>query len=325
MHSKQALFAIGMAAGAAALALSGPVHAQTYPAKPVRIIIPFGAGGGTDIQGRLLAKKFFESMGQTFVVDNRAGASGLIGAEVAAKSPPDGYTILFTTASLSANVTLYAKRLKIDPLKDLEPVSWISSVPLVLVVHPSVPAKDVKSLVALAKKTGKLNAGHNGSGTTSHLAIEMLKQSAGIDVAPIPYKGGGPSMTALIGGEVDFNFATALTVAPQLKAGKVRALAVTTAKPSGAFPELPTMLSMYPGFDVDNWYAMFLPSGTPRTLVDKVNGEIRKALQAKDVRDFMAREGADPVGSSPEELTALFKREIDKYAKVIKTANIVVQ
>jgi tripartite-type tricarboxylate transporter receptor subunit TctC len=325
MHSKQALFAIGMAAGAAALALSGPVHAQTYPAKPVRIIIPFGAGGGTDIQGRLLAKKFFESMGQTFVVDNRAGASGLIGAEVAAKSPPDGYTILFTTASLSANVTLYAKRLKIDPLKDLEPVSWISSVPLVLVVHPSVPAKDVKSLVALAKKTGKLNAGHNGSGTTSHLAIEMLKQSAGIDVAPIPYKGGGPSMTALIGGEVDFNFATALTVAPQLKAGKVRALAVTTAKPSGAFPELPTMLSMYPGFDVDNWYAMFLPAGTPKTLVDKVNGEIRKALQAKDVRDFMAREGADPVGSSPEELTALFKREIDKYAKVIKTANIVVQ
>jgi tripartite-type tricarboxylate transporter receptor subunit TctC len=325
MHSMQALFAIGMAAGAAALALSGPVHAQTYPAKPVRIIIPFGAGGGTDIQGRLLAKKFFESMGQTFVVDNRAGASGLIGAEVAAKSPPDGYTILFTTASLSANVTLYAKRLKIDPLKDLEPVSWISSVPLVLVVHPSVPAKDVKSLVALAKKTGKLNAGHNGSGTTSHLAIEMLKQSAGIDVAPIPYKGGGPSMTALIGGEVDFNFATALTVAPQLKAGKVRALAVTTAKPSGAFPELPTMLSMYPGFDVDNWYAMFLPAGTPRTLVDKVNGEIRKALQAKDVRDFMAREGTDPVGSSPEELTALFKREIDKYAKVIKTANIVVQ
>jgi tripartite-type tricarboxylate transporter receptor subunit TctC len=325
MHSKQALFAIGMAAGAAALALSGPVHAQTYPAKPVRIIIPFGAGGGTDIQGRLLAKKFFESMGQTFVVDNRAGASGLIGAEVAAKSPPDGYTILFTTASLSANVTLYAKRLKIDPLKDLEPVSWISSVPLVLVVHPSVPAKDVKSLVALAKKTGKLNAGHNGSGTTSHLAIEMLKQSAGIDVAPIPYKGGGPSMTALIGGEVDFNFATALTVAPQLKAGKVRALAVTTAKPSGAFPELPTMLSMYPGFDVDNWYAMFLPAGTPKAVVDKVNGEIRKALQAKDVRDFMAREGADPVGSSPEELTALFKREIDKYAKVIKTANIVVQ
>jgi tripartite-type tricarboxylate transporter receptor subunit TctC len=325
MHSKQALLATGMAAGAAALILAGPIHAQTYPAKPVRIIIPFGAGGGTDIQGRLLAKKFFESMGQTFVVDNRAGASGLIGAEIAAKSPPDGYTILFTTASLSANVTLYAKRLKIDPLKDLEPVSWISSVPLVLVVHPSVPAKEVKSLVALAKKTGKLNAGHNGAGTTSHLAIEMLKQSAGVEVAPIPYKGGGPSMTALIGGEVDFNFATALTVMPQLKAGKVRALAVTTAKPSGAFPELPTMLSIYPGFDVDNWYAMFLPAGTPKTLVDKVNGEIRKALQARDVREFMAREGADPVASSPEELNALFKREIDKYAKVIKAANIVVQ
>jgi tripartite-type tricarboxylate transporter receptor subunit TctC len=322
---KHALFATGLAAGMAAFSLSGMVLAQTFPAKPVRIIVPFGAGGGTDIQGRLLAKKFFESMGQTFVVDNRAGASGLIGAEVAAKSPPDGYTILFTTASLSANVTLYAKRLTIDPLKDLQPISWISSVPLVLVVHPSVPAKDVKSLVALAKKSGKLNAGHNGSGTTSHLAIEMLKQSAAVDVAPIPYKGGGPSMTALIGGEVDFNFATALTVAPQLKAGKVRALAVTTAKPSQAFPGLPTMISLYPGFDVDNWYAMFFPAGTPKPLVDKMNGEIRKALQSKDVLDFMAREGADPVASSPEELNALFKREIGKYAKVIKTANIVVQ
>lgn len=325
MHSKQALFATGIAAGAAAMVLSGPIHAQTYPAKPVRIVIPFAAGGGTDIQGRLLAKKFFESMGQTFLVDNRAGASGLIGTELAAKSPPDGYTILFTTASLSVNVTLYAKRLAIDPLKDLQPISWISSVPLVLVVHPSVPAKDVKSLLALAKKTGKLNAGHNGAGTTSHLAVEMLKQSAGIEVEPIPYKGGGPSMAALIGGEVDFNFATALTVTPQLKAGKVRGLAVTTAKPSKAFPGLPTMISLYPGFDVDNWYAMFFPAATPKPLVDKINGEIRKALAAKDVLDFMAREGADPVASSPQELNALFKREVGKYAKVIKTANIVVQ
>ena len=325
MHSKQALFAAGMAAGAVALTASGPAHAQAYPAKPVRIIIPFGAGGGTDIQGRLLAKKFFESMGQTFIVDNRAGASGLIGTELAAKSPRDGYTILFTTASLSVNVTLYAKRITIDPLKDLQPISWISSVPLVLVVHPSVPARDVKSLVALAKKTGKLNAGHNGAGTTSHLAIEMLKQSAGVAVEPIPYKGGGPSMTALVGGEVDFNFATALTAAPQVKAGKVRGLAVTTPKRSKAFPDLPTMNSIYPGFEVDNWYAMFFPAGTPKPIVDKMNSEIRKALQSKDVLEFMAREGADPVGSTPEELSALFKREIGKYAKIIKAANIDVQ
>ena len=325
MDSKQALLASGIALGAAVLALSHPIHAQTYPAKAVRVIIPFGAGGGTDIQGRLLAKKFFESMGQTFVVDNRAGASGLIGTEVAAKSPPDGYTILFTTASLSANVTLYAKRLKIDPLKDLQPISWISSVPLVLVVHPSVPAKDPKSLVALAKKSGKLNAGHNGAGTTSHLAIEMLKQATGVEVEPIPYKGGGPSMTALVGGEVDFNFATALTAAPQMKAGKVRGLAVTTAKRSQAFPDLPTMISIYPGFDVDNWYAMFFPAGTPKPIVDKMNGEILKALKSKDVLEFMAREGADPVGSSPEELSQWFKREVEKYAKVIKAANIVVQ
>ncbi len=325
MDSRQALFASSIAVGVVTAALSSQVQAQAYPVRPVRIIIPFGAGGGTDIQGRLLAKKFFESTGQTFVVDNRTGASGLIGAELAAKSPPDGYTILFTTASLSVNVTLYAKRLTIDPLKDLEPISWISSVPLVLVVHPSVPAKDVRSLVALAKKTGKVNAGHNGAGTTSHLAIEMLMQSSGINVAAIPYRGGGPSMAALIGGEVDFNFATALTVMPQLKAGKVRALAVTTAKPSKAFPSLPTMLSFYPGFDVDNWYAMFFPAATPKPLVEKINGEIRKALAAKDVLDFMAREGAEPVGSSPQELNTLFKREVAKYAKVIKAANIVVQ
>jgi tripartite-type tricarboxylate transporter receptor subunit TctC len=307
-------------------AAAAPLHAaETYPTKPVRIIVPFGAGGGTDIQGRLLGKKFFDSMGQTFIVDNRPGASGLIGTELAAKSPPDGYTILFTTASLSVNVTLYGKRLTIDPTKDLQPISWISSVPLVLVVHPTVPARNVRDLVRLAKSSGKMNAGHNGAGTTSHLAIEMLEQSTGIRVAPVPYKGGGPSMTALISGEVDFNFATALTAAPQLKTGRIRALAVTTAKPSSAFPQVPTMSSIYPGFEVDNWYAMFLPAGAPAAVVQKLNGEIRKALGAPDVREFMTREGADPVGSSPEELAAYFKREVAKYAEVIRKAEIAIQ
>lgn len=264
-------------------------------------------------------------MGQTFIVDNRPGASGLIGTEVAAKSPPDGYTILFTTASLSANVTLYGKRLTIDPLKDLQPISWISSVPLVLVTHPTVPARDVKELVRLAKRTGKMNAGHNGAGTTSHLAVEMLEQAAGITVVSVPYKGGGPSMAALISGEVDFNFATALTAAPHVKSGKVRGLAVTTAKPSKAFPNLPTMASVFPGFGVDNWYAMFVPAGTPQAIVTKLNAEIKKALAAPEVQEFMAREGADPVGSSPEELAAYFKREVAKYADVIRTAAIAIQ
>jgi tripartite-type tricarboxylate transporter receptor subunit TctC len=299
--------------------------AEAWPSKPVRIIVPFGASGGTDIQGRLLGKKFYESMGQTFVVDNRPGAGGLIGAEIAAHSPPDGYTILFTTASLSVNVSLY-KKIPFDPFKDLEPVSWVSSVPLVLVEHPSVPAKTVQELVALTKKRGgKMNAGSNGSGTTSHLSVEMLKQLAGAEVTHIPYKGGGPAITALISGEVDFEFATALAAQPHIKSGKVRALAVTTAKRSSAFPNLPTMESLYPGFESDNWYAMFFPAGTPKEIVAKLNAEIAKAIKSPEVHDFMSKEGADPVASSPQELAQYFKREVAKYAKIVKAANIQVE
>jgi len=311
------LLALGLAAGAA--------QAQNWPEKPVRMIVPFGAGGGTDIQGRLLAQKFYASMGQTFVVDNRPGAAGLIGAELAVKSPPDGYTILFTTASLSVNVTLYKKTLTFDPLKDLAPVCWVSSVPLVLVTHPSVPVKSVKELIALAKRSGKLNAGSNGAGTTSYLAVEMFKQATGANVTNVPYKGGGPAVTALISGEVDFEFGTALAVAPHVKSGKVRPLAVTTAKPAKIYPELPTMTSIYPGFDVDNWYAMFMPAGTPKPIIDKLHAEILKGLKSADVEEFMAKEGGQPVGSTPEELTEMFRREIAKYAKVIETAHIVVQ
>ncbi|HSQ02411.1 MAG TPA: tripartite tricarboxylate transporter substrate binding protein [Burkholderiales bacterium] len=299
--------------------------AENWPTKSVRIVVPFGASGGTDIQGRLLSKKFYESMGQTFVVDNRPGAGGLIGAEIVAHSPPDGYTVLFTTASLSVNVSLY-KKIPFDPVKDLEPVSWVSSVPLVLVEHPSVPAKTVQELIAVAKKrAGKMNAGSNGSGTTSHLSIEMLKQFAGVDVTHIPYKGGGPAITALIAGEVDFEFATALAAQPHIKSGKVRALAVTTAKRSSAFPDLPTMASLYPGFESDNWYAMFLPAGTPQNVVAKLNAEIAKAVKSPEVHDFMSKEGADAVASSPRELADYFKREVAKYAKIIKAGDIRVE
>ena len=201
------IIALGVVLGAAA-------HAQTWPAKPVRVIVPFGPGGGTDIQGRLLGKKFFESMGQTFVVDNRAGAGGIIGAEIAAKSPPDGYTILFTTASLSVGLTLYGSLVKFDAFKELAPISWVSSVPLVLCIHPSVPVKSVKELVALEKK-GKLNPGNNGAGTTSYLSVEMMNHYAGLNLPNISYKGGGPAITALVTGEIDFVFATALAAQPQ--------------------------------------------------------------------------------------------------------------
>ena len=302
--------------------LAGAGHAQSWPAKPVRVLIPFAPGGGTDIQGRLLGRKFYESMGQTFVIENRAGASGLIGAELIARSPADGYNILFTTASLSVNVSLY-KKIAFDPLKDLMPVSWISSVPLVLVVHPSVPVKSAQELVALTKRqTGGLNGASNGAGTTSHLSLEMLKQFAGAKLEHIAYKGGGPAIAAMVSGEVDFQFATALAAQPFIKQGKVRPLAVTTAKRSGAFPDLPTMASIYPGFESDNWYAMFFPAGTPKEIVTKLNAEIVKALNAPDLREFIIKEGGDPVGSTPEELAAYFKREVDKYAKIIKAGNI---
>jgi tripartite-type tricarboxylate transporter receptor subunit TctC len=193
----------------------------------------------------------------------------------------------------------------------------------VLIVHPNVPAKSLKEFVALARKSGgKLNAASNGSGTTSHLSIEMLKQMARVDVQHIPYKGGGPAMTALLSGEVDFEFTTALTAQPFVKVNKVRPLAVTTAKPSAAFPGLPTMASLFPEFESDNWYAMFFPAGTPKEIVSKLNAEIVRALKAPDVRDYIVKEGADPVGSSPEELAKYFRREIGKYAKVIKAGNI---
>jgi tripartite-type tricarboxylate transporter receptor subunit TctC len=307
---------------AIALAGAGPVAAQAWPAKPVRIVVPFTPGGGLDIQARLFGKKFYETLGQTFVVENRTGAGGLIGAEAVARSAPDGYTLLFSSASLAVNVSLY-KKLAFDPVKDFDPVSWVSSVPLVLVVHPSVPVKSVPELVALARKrAGQFNASSNGIGTTSHLSIEMLKQYAGVAVTHVPYKGGGPATTAVLSGEVDIAFVPVLSAQPFMKSGKVKVLAVTTAKRSSILPDVPTMKSYYPEFESDNWYAFFVPAGTPQDIVTKLNAEILKALKAPDVIDYLSHDGADPVGSTPAELSANYRREIVKYAKLIKAANI---
>jgi tripartite-type tricarboxylate transporter receptor subunit TctC len=312
-------------AAVAAIGLSAPLQsvAQQWPDKPVRILVPFPPGGGTDIQARLLSTAFQRSMGQNFIIDNRTGASGLIAAQIAVDSPPDGGTILFTSGSISVVVTLLAKSVHFDIHKDLQPVSWISSTPLVLAVHPSVPAHSVKELVALAKRRpGVMNVSGNSAGTTAHLAAEMFNQFAGVKTTVINYRGGGPAVIALISGEVDFGMVTAPSIMPHLKAGKARALAVTTPKRSSVLPDLPTMSSMYPGFEADNWYAMFFPKGTPRPIVDKLNAEIKKALETQEVKAFLPREALDPVASSPEELTALLSREIPKYARVIKTANI---
>jgi tripartite-type tricarboxylate transporter receptor subunit TctC len=296
--------------------------AQQYPARSVRVVVPFAPGGGTDVQCRLLAKHFTEAMGQSFVVENRAGASGLIGAELVAKSPPDGYTMLCTSASLAINVTLY-KKITFDPVKDLAPIGLVSLAPQFLIVHPSVPVKSVKDLVTLARRNpGKMNAGSSGSGTANHLAIEMLKQLTGIQVVHIPYKGGSVVVTALLSGEIDFTFNGALTVMPHVKSGKVRPIAVTSAKPAAVAPQLPTMASMFPGFESANWYAMFMPAGTPAAAVARVNAELVKGLQAPEIRGFMTTEGAEPAGGSPQDASAYFKREVDRYGKIIRAANL---
>ena len=319
--------AAAVLAAGAALSVSAVAWAQqNWPVKPVRIIVPFGPGGGTDIQARVLTTFFHEQTGQTFVVENRTGASGLIGAEVAANAAPDGYTLLFSTATLTINTTLYGSRMKVDPVKDFAPVSWLTSTPLVLAVHPSVPANSVQQLVSLAKKRpGFLNSGVNVPGSTSHLSAEMLKQKAGVEAVIVPYKGGGPAMAALMGGEIDYLFCTGPVASAARKTGRVRLLAVTTAKKASAFPDLPTMSSIYPGFESDNWYAMWFPAGTPRPIVETMHGLIVKALQNERVRGFMVKEGLDPVASTPQELGDQIRREIAKYAEVIRVADIKLQ
>jgi len=312
-------------AAVTAMGAANPMQAvaQQWPDRTVRILVPFPPGGGTDIQARVLAVAFQKSTGQNFIIDNRTGASGLIGTQVAVDSPPDGNTIFFTSGSISVVVTLYAKRVKFDIHSDLTPISWISSTPLVLSLHPSVPARTVKELVALAKRTpANMNAAGNAAGTTAHLAAEMFNQVVGIKSTVLTYRGGGPSVIALISGEADYLFATAPSIMPHLRSGKARALAVTTPKPSSAFPELPTMNSIYPGFEADNWYAMFYPKGTPKPIIARMNAEIRKALETPEVKAFYPKEALDPVASSPDELSALLSREIEKYAKVIRLANI---
>ncbi len=307
-------------------ALASPAGAQNFPAKPLRLIVPLAPGGATDIQARLFAKAMGEQFGQTVIVENRPGASGMIGAEAVAKSPPDGYTILFTTAALAINATLAKSTIKLDPEKDLAPVVWVSATPLVLIVHPKVAANSPQELVELARKNpGRLNAGLTVSGSTSHLAAEMFRQIGGISFTNVPYKGGAPAMLALLGGEVDFVFAEALLALPQIKAGKVRALAVTTAKPAPAFPDLPTMNAMLSGFVADNWFAMFAAAGTPRDVVITLNRAVKTALDAKETRALFDQDAMTAVGSTPEELGAHLKSEIERYAAVIRRGGITAQ
>lgn len=303
---------------AALLAATTAIFAQDYPARSIRIVLPFSPGGGTDLLARLLSRRFYEAFGQTAAVDNRSGAGGNLGADIVAKSAPDGYTLLMTTASLAVNVTLYTK-LPYDARRDLIPITQVASAPLVVTVHPSVPARSVRELIDLAKKTkGGLNFGSNGTGTTSHLAMVTLIQVAGTPLTHIPYKGAGPMLTALLSGEVELGFPAVISVQPHLRSGRLRALAVTTKRQSSALPDVPTLDAIYPGFDIDNWFALFAPAGTPAAIVNRIHAEVVKGLQHAESKAFMKNEGAEPVGSSPAEFAAFFAREIEKYAKIVK-------
>ena len=313
----------GYALAALLLSINLTVQAQTWPAKPVRIIVAVPPGGTTDLIARLLAKKYSDALGYTFLVDNRPGASSMIGTELAIKSPADGYTLFFSSASLSVNATLFGAKYKFDPLRDLAPIIWTSSVPLVLTLHPSVPAKNVKELAALSKRTSKgLNGGHNGAGTTSHVALEMFRQMTGAAVESIGYKGGGPTTIAMLSGEIDFTFSTLSTVKTHVETGRLRGLAVTTKKPSKVFPNLPTMDSMFPGFESDNWFGLFAPAGLSKEIVGRLHALSTEALRSPELRDVIAKDGGEIVASSPEQLGAHLRSEIARYAKVIKTGNI---
>jgi tripartite-type tricarboxylate transporter receptor subunit TctC len=313
--------AIGRSVLAAALALVTPLAAgQEYPARPIRIIVPFVPGGATDILGRLLSQRFYQAWGQVATVENRAGAGGTIGADVVAKSPADGYTLLMTSASLAVNVTLYPK-LAYDARKDLVPIVHVASSPIVLCVHPSVPARTLKDLVAISKtrKEG-LNFGSNGSGTTSHLGGVMLQQLAGLQITHVPYKGAGAAMIALTSGETDVGLPAVTSGRPHIAAGRLRGLAITTKRPSSVLPDLPTVDSMYPGFDIDNWFALFAPAGTSQAIITKVHAEAVKGLQHPDMKAWITREGAEPVGNATAEFAAFFRSEIEKFAKIVKAS-----
>ena len=296
------------------------VLAEVYPSKPIRIVAPFPPGGPADILSRIIGHKLSQSWGQQVIVDNRPGAGGNIGADLVAKAAPDGYTLLLGFVGTHAiNASLYAK-MPYDNVKDFEPVSQIAAVTIVLVVHPSVPALSIKELIALAKsKPGQLTFGSPGNGTPQHLAGQLFNTMAGVEMLHVPYKGAVPALTDLIGGQVSMIFSSMPPALPLVKTGKIRALGVTSATRSPAAPAIPTITeSGLPGYEVNNWYGILAPRGTPKEIVSKLNAEIVKILNMPDVKESLAVQGAEPVSGTPEQFAAYIKEETEKWAKIVK-------
>ena len=305
-------------------AMAGAVHAaDPYPSRPIRMIVAYPPGGGTDQVGRVMAEQLTVTLGQNVVVDNRGGATGNIGTELAARALPDGYTLLMGNVAPNAvNVSLF-KKLPFDPVKDFSPVSLVAITPNILVAHPSIPVKTIKELIAYAKaKPGTLNFPSAGVGSSSHLAGELLKSLAGISMVHVPFKGGGPALVAVIAGEVQIMFATMPAAMPHVKSGKVKPVAVTTAKRSKAMPELPTIAeSGVKGYDASTWYGLLAPARTPPAIVTRLHGDTVKIL-AGPTRQRLEAQGFEPDGGTPAEFANYIKSEITKWAKVIKDAGI---
>jgi tripartite-type tricarboxylate transporter receptor subunit TctC len=305
----------------ALLALSLSAGAQRYPSKPIKMVVGYAPGGGSDIMGRLMAQQITEATGQPVVVENRAGAAQNVAAEYFIKQPADGYTVFLSSAALGVNISLYPK-LNYDPVRDFTPVAVFATSPNLLLVHPSFPAKTVREFITAAKKNpGKLNFSTSGSGSTQHLSGEMLKLMLGVDMTHIPYKGSGPSMTALASGEVDFSFNNIPSSLPLMTPGRIRALGITSEKRSPLLPELPTMIEGgLPGFVTATWYGVLMPAGAPEEVITTLNAIVNKAVQKEDFRARLAQLGADPMTESPDYFRRMLASEIERWGKVVRAS-----
>jgi len=319
-HRRQFLH---LAAGAVALpALSRIARAQTYPSRPVRLIVPFAPGGGTDIAARLIGQWLSERLGQQFMIDNRPGAGSNIGTEAVVKAPPDGYTLLLVGTFNAVNTTLYEK-LNFNFIRDIAPVAGISRVPNVMAVHPSFPAKTVPEFIAYAKANpGKINMASAGNGASEHVLGELFKLMAGVDLVHVPYRGAGPALSDLLGGRVQVMFGTMPASIQYIRAGNLRALAVTTALRSEALPDLPTVGDFLPGYEASTWYGVGVPKNTPTEIVQKLNKEINAALADPKLKARLADLGAEPMQMTPAEFEKFVADETEKWGKVVRAANI---
>ena len=317
------LFVVLLACGTA-FPLAASAQASAYPNKPVRVVVGVPPGGATDLVARLVAEQLSKQTGQQFVVDNRGGAGGNIGAENVAKSPPDGYTLFIgPIGTMAINPFVYAK-MPFDSVKDFAPISQLTSIPIVMAVNPSVPAKDVREFIAYAKANpGKVNFGSGGNGTQSHISGVMLNSLAGIDMTHIPYKGNGPAMVDLLAGRVSVMFDQISSALPHIRAGKLNAIGVTTAKRSAVAPDIPTLAETgLPTFEATTWHGLLAPAGTPRDIVAKLNAETVKALSSPELIEKFKANGIDPVSSSPEQFAALIKSELQRWGDVVKAAGV---